>query len=143
MLLISHRGNLSGPNIATENTPDQINFVLSKKLHCEIDVWYKQGKFYLGHDEPQYKVNVDFITRKKLWCHAKNIDALLQLKKLKTNCFFHNIDAATLTSKGYIWTFPGQQLTQYSIAVLPERTPNIDVKIAKGICTDYIYLYTK
>jgi hypothetical protein len=143
MILISHRGNLTGPNIKTENTPQQINFVLSKKLHCEIDVWYNKKNFYLGHDEPQYKIDKTFLLQKKLWCHAKNIDALLELKKLKTNCFYHDTDAVTLTSKGYLWTFPGQQLTQESIAVLPERAPIIDVKIAKGVCTDYIYLYTK
>ena len=143
MLLISHRGNLKGPDKAIENTPAQIQFVLSQKYHCEIDVWYVKKNFYLGHDKPQYKVHTDFLKHKNLWCHAKNIDALLKLKELKTNCFFHNTDEVTLTSKGYIWTFPGQQLTKESIAVLPERILDYNIKIAKGVCTDYIYLYTK
>jgi hypothetical protein len=92
---------------------------------------------------PQYYIKKEFLKQKKLWCHAKNISALVELKNLNTNCFFHNTDAVTLTSKGYLWTYPGEQLTSKSIAVLPEQAPYYNIQIAKGICTDYINLYTK
>jgi len=143
MIYISHRGNLSGPDKTIENLPEQIKKVLQSGYHCEIDVWKINNNFYLGHDEPQYQVDKKFLKTRNLWCHAKNIDALFELKKLNTNCFFHNTDDVTLTSKGYLWTYPGQQLTIDSIAVLPERVFNYNTQIAKGICTDYIYLYTQ
>lgn len=143
MILISHRGNISGPNKDKENKPEQIIDVLQCNLHCEIDVWFNDNNFYLGHDKPQYYIDREFLKQKKLWCHAKNINALVELKNLNTNCFFHNTDAVTLTSKGYLWTYPGKQLTNKSIAVLPEQVSYCNIQIAKGICTDYINLYTK
>ena len=37
MFLISHRGNLNGPNIKDENNPDYIMEALSKDFDVEID----------------------------------------------------------------------------------------------------------
>ena len=53
MILISHRGNLDGPS-NSENHPDQIKKVLGLGYDCEIDLWYEFGKFFLGHDIPEY-----------------------------------------------------------------------------------------
>jgi len=50
------------------------------------------------------------------------------------HCFFHQEDDVTLTSKGYIWTYPNKQLTDKSIAVLPKEKPIIEVA---GICSDF------
>jgi hypothetical protein len=36
------------------------------------------------------------------------------------NYFFHQEDDITLTSKGYIWAYPGKQPIKNSIAVMPE-----------------------
>ena len=38
----------------------------------------------------------------------------------KDTLFEHQEDDVTLTSEGYIWTYPNKQLTDNSIAVLPE-----------------------
>ena len=38
--IISHRGNLNGPNLLLENNPDYI-IAASKHCYVEIDVWYK------------------------------------------------------------------------------------------------------
>ena len=51
------------------------------------------------------------------------------------HCFWHQEDDVTLTSEGYMWTYPGKELTTNSIAVLPEE--EIEVEVA-GICSDYI-----
>ena len=59
MLLISHRGNLSGPNKNLENNPEHILTVI-KKYNVEIDLWCKNGKLFLGHDEPRYQINDTF-----------------------------------------------------------------------------------
>ena len=60
MKLISHRGNLNGPNKERENHPDYIWEALQAGYEVEIDVWWVDGKFKLGHDEPQYDFPFQF-----------------------------------------------------------------------------------
>jgi hypothetical protein len=109
---------------------------LHKGFDVEIDVWFKNGKWYLGHDKPTYIVDKSFLENKKLWCHAKNLDALnLMLKNNKIHCFWHQNDDFTLTSKNYIWTYPDKDTRDNSIIVLikKEKIP----KKTFGICTDF------
>ena len=61
MKLIAHRGLTDGPNAELENNPEQIHKSLSAGYDCEIDLWYVNGELYLGHDEPQYAINRDFL----------------------------------------------------------------------------------
>jgi hypothetical protein len=49
MKFISHRGNLSGRNPESENSPSYINMALKLGYDVEVDVWYIDGKWYLGH----------------------------------------------------------------------------------------------
>lgn len=142
MILIAHRGNINGP-AANENHPDLILDVLALGYQAEIDVWYVDGKFMLGHDAPTYEVAPAFLKRFGLWCHAKNIDALVHLEYLKVRHFFwHQEDDYTLTSSGYFWTYPGKVLTDNSIAVMPETYMNVnDVPpFVAGVCSDYVSL---
>ena len=135
MILISHRGNLNGKS-DRENQPDYIEEALAQGFDVEIDVWYHEYKFYLGHDEPRYLIQKDFLRKNGLWCHAKNIDALNQMVDVEmVHCFWHQEDDVTLTSEGYMWTYPGKELTSNSIAVLPEK--KLDVEVA-GVCSDFI-----
>ena len=54
-------------------------------------------------------------------------------------CFFHNVDDYTLTSNGYIWTYPGYEVTDKSIIVnLNEGWQNTNYN-CYGVCVDYIY----
>lgn len=140
MILISHRGNLNGINREKENSPEYINKALSHGFHVEIDVWYKDNKWYLGHDEPQYEVDLEYLKNDRFWCHAKNIDALYFMWRNMIHCFWHQEDDVTLTSKGYMWTYPGKQLTEQSICVLPEKNNQIPKK-ALGICSDFVLYY--
>ena len=64
MYYISHRGNISKKNKELENHPEYINLALSKNYDVEIDIWFQNNNFYLGHDKPDYKVNIDFLLRK-------------------------------------------------------------------------------
>lgn len=141
MIKISHRGNISGANTAShgENHPSSIQYALSLGLNVELDVWFKDNKFYLGHDEPKYEIYYDFFLNSKFWVHCKNIEALRKLKSnILINAFYHNQDDCVLTSQGFIWTYPKNQIiTDHSIAVLPEKVENWDVSKAYGICTDY------
>jgi hypothetical protein len=135
VILISHRGNLNGVIVERENSIDYVEEALSQGFDVEIDVWDIFGSYFLGHDEPKYLVKKDFLKIDGLWCHAKNIQGLYSMLEDNIHCFWHQEDDVTLTSKGYMWTYPGKELTMNSIAVLPEE--EIEVEVA-GICSDYV-----
>ena len=144
MRLISHRGNISGRIIEAENHHDYINDALCLGYDVEIDVWMIDGKMFLGHDEPQYKITIDWIDDRshRLWVHCKNIEVLEYLNKYDydINYFWHETDTVTLTSKNYIWAYPGKQPIKNSIAVMPEIN-NDDITQCIGVCSDNINKY--
>jgi hypothetical protein len=145
MILISHRGNISGPNPEQENNPEYIVEALKQGYDVEIDVWFKDNKFMLGHDEPQYEFPFELIDQHypKLWIHCKNIDALSKLNELdpngsKVNYFWHENDLGVLTSKSYIWS---TNLINNGILVMPELFDRQPIETTMGICSDYIKNY--
>jgi hypothetical protein len=145
MILISHRGNISGPNPEQENHPDYIWAALQAGYDVEIDVWFENGKFMLGHDEPQYEFPFELIDKNypKLWIHCKNMDALSVLNNLdpsgnKVNYFMHESDLGVLTSKGYIWS---TNLFNRGILVMPEVFNTEPNEKTLGVCSDYIEKY--
>ena len=140
MILISHRGNINGRFEDWENKPEYINDALSLGYDVEVDVWFVNGKFMLGHDVPQYENDYKFLMNEKLWCHAKNLDALFEMKKYAIHYFWHETDTVTLTSKNYVWAYPGKQPIKGSIACMPELE-NDNVLLCKGICSDHIQYY--
>ena len=143
MILISHRGNINGKIPLRENEPSYIRDAIHLGYDVEIDVWHNNNTFWLGHDNPEYQIGLYFLLENadKLWCHAKNIEAIIEMKKENDiNCFWHQEDDITLTSKGYIWAYPGKQPIKNSIAVMPEIY-NDDLDKCIGICSDYISNY--
>ena len=142
MKLIAHRGNMNGPNPEKENNPDYIVEALNNGFEVEIDVWYKHGDVWLGHDDPTYPVDVQFIQLPMFWCHAKNLDALHYMIDANINCFWHQEDERTLTSKGFIWTYPGKEITEKSVICLQNETDQIP-KGCYGICSDWVGKYKR
>lgn len=140
---ISHRGNVDGRIKNVENSPDYINRALSLGYDVEIDVWFVDGSFYLGHDEPLYLVQESFLENESYWCHAKNEEAFHKmLFNPKIHCFWHQTDDYTLTSKGIPWVFPGKKVHENGIWVLPELTTYKNIMInCAGICSDFISKY--
>ena len=134
MKIIAHRGNLNGPNPLTENDPKRITQCIEDGYDVEIDVWYMDGDWFVGHDEPLYRIELEFLKQKGLWCHAKNIESLYELIQIsdEINCFWHQTDDVTLTSFGFLWTYPGKNLTPKSIAVLPEKKKFKNIKFNGG-----------
>ena len=148
MLIIAHRGNINGPNIEYENKPEYLLKAINTGYFIETDLWVIENnneyKLFLGHDKPQYEINIEFLLniKEKLFCHCKNIKAL---KFIITNypeieCFFHDIEECTLTSKNKIWNNVGKELTEKSICVMPERV-NQTPKNCLGVCTDFPIKY--
>lgn len=153
MKFIAHRGNTNGPNFERENQLDYIEEAIADGFDAEIDIWYlpQAEKFYLGHDKPQYLVSWYWLAKhmEYLWIHCKNLDALDKFCNTGGyNFFWHDTDRFTLTSKKFIWTYPGQPYSPKSIIVMPEsmkvfptfQTELGDMKAfnCHGICSDYV-----
>lgn len=143
MLLISHRGNTSSINTDKENSPDYIIGAIALGFYVEVDLFVIDNLFYLGHDKPTYLIDSNFLNNDKLFVHCKNKEALLFMSKTSYNCeyFWHQNDNYTLTSKGHIWTYTGQELIQGSICVMPENHSYSDISMCYGICSDVIERY--
>jgi len=142
MKLISHRGNIDGPNLARENSPYYIMEAIAMGYEVEIDMWWIDERLYLGHDKPQYEVSDEWLEDKidKLWVHCKNTELLNWIRSTELHYFWHENDTVTLTSKNYIWAYPGKQPIKNSIAVMPELN-NDNLTSCLGICSDYINTY--
>jgi hypothetical protein len=142
MKLIAHRGLTKGPNKGLENQPHNIRSTLDQGYDCEVDLWVFDDRLYLGHDGPQYNVTYEFISNPKLWIHAKNLEALYWLIDTQLTYFWHENDKFTLTSNGYIWAFPEQELTNRSIRLMPEwadpELTTVKESVCYGVCSDYI-----
>lgn len=142
MKIIAHRGNLRGPNPKTENKPESIQEAIRYGFDCEIDVWYVRGQYYLGHDYPETQIPYDFLVfySEHLWIHCKHLDSLVRLKDT-FNCFYHDKDLYTLTSRGYIWGNINSPTNPLAIQVMPEKS-GVFSTACLGICTDYPLRYT-
>lgn len=139
MLIISHRGNVNGQDKALENNPQHIKNLLIANIQVEIDVWLKNNTILLGHDKPQYIVNKEFLMQDGLWCHAKNLDMLFFFLNNKVkNFFWHQEDDFTLTSSGYIWTYPNKNLTSSSIIVDLNKDWKFKNYDCYGACVDFL-----
>lgn len=94
--IISHRGNLKGPYPHRENHPDYLEAALKAGFGIEFDVWFVNGQWALGHDEPLYAVTfsylmnlgqrdefIDYHNYPRAWMHLKNLEAVQEMKSLK------------------------------------------------------------
>ena len=152
MIFISHRGNISSKNTNRENSPEYIDEALGQGFDVEIDVRIFPGKeppgeIFLGHDHPEYNVNLQWILDRKnnLWIHAKNLSAFPWFIKspIPWKVFWHQEDDYTMTKNGYIWAYPGKSLGKNVIAVMPENAfyTSKDILSCAGVCSDNIKKY--
>ena len=137
MIYISHRGNLNGPDPKKENTLQAIIECIEKGYEVEVDLWYENNNFYLGHDKPIWKIETNLF---------KNKNSLQEILKYSPkNYFWHESDLCTITSSGNIWLYPNNYIeSKKAIFVLPELNKD-KYECLKydcyGICSDYINLY--
>ena len=139
--LIAHRGNTAGKNPDLENTPAYLDAAVAKGYEVEVDVWYIDGKYYLGHDGPETETTLEYLDNDRFWCHCKNVAALHQLVQHGVHCFFHQSDDVTLTSRAILWTFPKKRLMEGSVCVMPELGYEGDLHNCSGICSDFVEDY--
>ena len=150
MILIAHRGNITGPQPSRENTPGYIDIALALGYDVELDVWGGDGRLWLGHDlSAAIPISTVFLKERDphLWVHCKNAMAIQMILELAPGVrfFFHHADDYTLTSDGFVWCYPGKTPpTPRSITVLPEtvmRRESIPGYLKEehvvGVCSDY------
>jgi hypothetical protein len=142
MIIISHRGNITGPS-ELENSPDHVLKAFDRGYAAEVDVWMVDDKLYLGHDKPEHEIEGKFLLkhRYQLWCHAKNLEALVWLRSHDLHFFWHDRDDYTLTSQGYVWAYPKRPIPLQK-AIVVVKGSQVDLGLC-GVCTDYPVLYTK
>lgn len=149
MRIISHRGNLTGHNPASENKVEYIQKALDRGFDVEVDVWYLGEKgLMLGHDSPSYLVDRSFLCNKRIWSHAKNIESFLYLSQfIDINVFYQTNDDISLTSRGFVWANSNINTTithKNMIKVSLEYNSNlIKDNLVYGICTDYPITFKK
>lgn len=145
MKLISHRGNIVGPNPKRENSPSYIDTAISAGYEVEVDINYLNGKFYLGHDTPDYEITENWmsIRKNKLWFHCKNLEAATKISVLGNNYrfFCHTSDPFVLTSNNYIWVHD-LNMNINDRCIIPllniDNIKEYNDKIIYAVCTDYI-----
>lgn len=144
MIFIAHRGNTEGPDPDNENTCPHIDRALHMGFECELDVWVDgAGKVLLGHEFPENEVSLHWLEERsdKLWIHCKNVEALAFFLDANVNCFWHESDQYTITSRGWIWTYPGYPPRGgKAVCVLPESNALPTIGFS-AICSDYISRY--
>ena len=149
MILIAHRGSIDGPIKERENTLSYIEEAHDAGYDVEIDIRLENNKLYLGHDKAQEEVQLSWLKKRTnwLWVHCKTPETFsffYNSQELfihyQLNYFLHDVDQLALTSKNYIWAYPGMQPLENSIAVLPELH-NEDVSKCIGVCSDYLLKY--
>ena len=148
MKLIAHRGNISGPNEELENKVDYIEEAINQGYDVEVDLRLKNKSLFLGHDYPQYQVDLNWLIKRKnnLWIHCKDLESICYLRKIDAfhslNYFGHDNDDYVLTSQNFLFCKPTKKLNNHCVLVMPELY-NYEVLNEKcyGILTDYPKIY--
>lgn len=144
MILISHRGNIRGPVPDKENRPSYIDCAIGNGYHVEIDVRSIDGELWLGHDEPQYKIDHNWLDKRRhyLWIHCKNTQAAVECWSYHSFC--HTADPFTYTTSGKIWLHDLNQKIDDN-TIIPLISIDDIAKPINGnpyaICTDYPYYF--
>ena len=151
MKLISHRGNTNGCFGRHENKPTYIDIAIERGFDVEVDIWFRDDKLWLGHDTPDYELNLSWLKARKdnLWIHVKNFEALHFFVDLDwARVFYHQFEKHTIINNcGIIWSHDLTEASTKSIIPLlsldevnkwKEHEVNGFTKDVYGVCSDYV-----
>jgi len=154
MKLISHRGNISAVIPERENSQMYIQEAIDAGYDVEIDVRYINGILYLGHDQPEYAIELSWLIERKhsLWIHTKNYAALSFLIELNLRVFFHQKEEHTIINHcNMIWSHNLMEADSRSVVPLISLQDITDakndvypgfsaarLKHVYGVCSDFI-----
>ena len=144
MILISHRGNVNGSVPEKENRPSYIDSAIQLNYEVEVDLRFINGEFWLGHDTPQYKIEIPWMVKRKqyLWFHCKDKNSVIELINLNKEFkfFCHTNDNFVLTNTNKIWVHDLEGVIN-NTCIIPlinmEEIIRIKERRAYAICTDY------
>jgi len=124
---ICHRGNLEKKIEEIENRPLTLAYRDVEGYDVECDVWYKDNKLWLGHDEPQYETFIEWLAvSPRRLIHAKDGETFAYLlqeagkRAYDLHVFYHTDEDYVLTSKGIIIAHPEKPLVDGALAMMPE-----------------------
>ena len=147
MKIISHRGNINGKVLDKENKPSYLDSAILSKIEVETDIRWIDNKFYLGHDNPDYIINEEWILKRKeyIWFHCKNLESAKELSKIENVKYFcHSNDDYVLTSTKYLWVH-NLKLPIDNTCIIPlldeQSVKNFENKDVYAICTDHLNLF--
>jgi deoxyhypusine synthase len=146
MIFISHRGNINMIFSDRENSPDYIDEAISQGYDVEMDVRLIGGKLYLGHDEPQYEIILQWLLDRKnnLWVHTKNFEVLSYLITEPLRTFYHQKENHTIINFcNLIWSHELSEANERSIIPLISQEDIVRQPIPQnvyGICSDFVDL---
>ena len=144
MILISHRGNINSINFDKENTKSYIQKAIELGYDVEIDVRYINNKFWLGHDNADHKIELNWLLKRKekLWIHCKNFEALSKLIETDLRVFYHLHEDYTIISDNHIWAHNLKKINDKCIIPLIDKNDILKWTPVPvhGVCSDYIGL---
>ena len=141
MEIISHRGNLTGPSPELENTVASVEMA-ANFFKVEIDIRKLNGEYFLGHDEPERKVSLQWLNyyRDKLFLHCKNADAYECDRLQDFHRFMHENEDTVTCSRGNVLKHPNFKPLPNSYNMMPENSEQETLQTvlkSSAVCTDY------
>jgi hypothetical protein len=133
---------VNGPDKRLENDIATIVHRCSNGLYSEIDIWYVNSKWYIGHDSPEQEITLEYLMSPYLFIHAKNVEAFHELQQLSDahglnlRIFYHTEEHYALTTRGETIIYPGLPEKEGWLYMMPERT-ELTLKSSGMICSDY------
>jgi hypothetical protein len=141
---ISHRGNIRGMDIGTENSVPRITEVLEQGFCVMVDVWTVGGgnMLALGSNNPRHPVDIELLKHEHVICRARTALALQVLLAAQTHCFAFEHDPFVVTTGGLIWVSPGHTVPKNGVCYLPEHSvpdPKLSLNLScAAICSNFI-----
>ena len=145
MKIISHRGNINGSIPDKENRPSYIDCAINLGYDVEVDIRFINNQFWLGHDGPQYKIELPWMLHRigNIWFHCKDSFSATKLLSYSNDFLFfcHSNDDYVLTSINKLWI---HDLTSKidGNCIIPlltlEQIKNYNNSKPFAVCTDYV-----
>ena len=101
MKIICHRANIEN-SVLPENHPDKIPFCLEQGFGVEVDLSTGYGdEYYLGHNNPQFKVNLPNLDKENIFVHIKDSEVMSNF--IYADSFAIINDPFVVTRRGLYW----------------------------------------
>jgi len=119
------------------------------KTHCAATGKMGRVGLWLGHDAPVWPLEREdegdggLLSSRGVWIHCKNLAAFAYLRSHTRspafNFFLHDKDEAALTSKGYMWGYPGIKVPgPGTVSVVWPKDKSVKAEPGVGVCWDWL-----